>query len=532
MTRCSDNPGAVCVVRRVPVGPSEPGGPRHAIVITDRLAPAPDGTVRWSSDFAADPTDPTSADPFRLVLGTSAMLGAGAADRYWLPRAMAPPPPPPASPFPQPSLVPCSQSTSSPSAEAVDASMDPHQLWQLNGSGYPAGTVFSVGAQRCMLTWAPGFSPSGCSAAPAGDEYAVFYECSRHPKATPAAAAFGACPRLGNQVWALDPAGRLVNTGVPPGIHGDQCLDPSLPTPMMAGCVAGASQRWQPRAAVGPMAPALASRAAAVQLESVSRPGMCLSALPPGSRPGPDGSPSALDMQSAPAALSFGAENFLANIAGAGETRGRDAVPVPVAVFANVSVGATLAVVLAMNDTTLAAAIDASTAGLEVRRYNNRLGGGRPAVRFVVHLVAKPATDWRPAYSWVVDRYAQFFRAGPAAASVAAGVGLGMYTCANVTGLNVTALAAMGANVIWDAHFWWPYQGLFLPPVPSETTRWRSNTGGGEEIKCPGFNHGQEVSIAAIRTAASTLFLKFDCFSRISTPRLGHVFLVSMMIGC
>ena len=56
----------------------------------------------------------------------------------------------------------------------------------------------------------------------------------------------------------------------------------------------------------------------------------------------------------------------------------------------------------------------------------------------------------------------------------------------------------MGATTIWDAHFFWPYQGMFLPP----NATWASNTGGGEELACgAGWRHGDVASRA--RVAAS-----------------------------
>jgi len=63
-----------------------------------------------------------------------------------------------------------------------------------------------------------------------------------------------------------------------------------------------------------------------------------------------------------------------------------------------------------------------------------------------------------------------------------------------------TTVQQSGANLLWDARFWWPYIGMMLPPV----TNWSSNTGGSEQTVCSrgsgGFVHGQQVSRDDIKT--------------------------------
>ena len=41
----------------------------------------------------------------------------------------------------------------------------------------------------------------------------------------------------------------------------------------------------------------------------------------------------------------------------------------------------------------------------------------------------------------------------------------GAYSCANVADGIVAADAPTSPSVVWDAHFWWPYQGMFFPPT-------------------------------------------------------------------
>ena len=91
--------------------------------------------------------------------------------------------------------------------------------------------------------------------------------------------------------------------------------------------------------------------------------------------------------------------------------------------------------------------------------------------------------------------------------TAAAKVGLGVYTCATCDSINVsTTVRGAGATTLWDASFWWPYIGMYLPPVANATSTWRSNTGGGEQKACSahpesgGFNHGDRVSGITIAT--------------------------------
>lgn len=431
---CTNAHRAVCVERKLSI--KAESGETRAIEVSDRFSASHDGAVKWETTFSASKDDATTS-PFRLILGTSAEIGIDAADQYWVPRARMSPPPSPPSPYPRPSLAGCSPG-------------DSRQHWSLNASGYPEGTIFSEHSRQCLLTWAASFSPSGCAAAPDVQVDVVLYECSRGGLGN----GFTSCPGFGNQVWALDSAGRLVNIGVPPA---NRCLDPTKQPPTMTSCTAGREQRWRAIPVKGP-------GATAVTLESVARPGRCLSTEPPAP---PGLGPTSLDMETEAAALSYGAETFLANVGGDRETRGRDAVPVPIAVFVNTSVGASLAIAFALNDTTIAAGIDARTTGLEMRRYNNLLGMSAPPVRFTAHFVASRATDWRPGYGWFVKHYGDYFQPTKRAAAAAREIGLGMYSCADVSGLNVSALQAIGASVIWDAHFW---QALPVPrPFPNGT---------------------------------------------------------------
>ena len=77
------------------------------------------------------------------------------------------------------------------------------------------------------------------------------------------------------------------------------------------------------------------------------------------------------------------------------------------------------------------------------------------------------------------------------------------YTCASPADLNLTTTVQnAGGSTLWDASFWWPYIGMFLPPVANASVAWSSNTGGSEQATCSphpnGFKHGDPVSASTI----------------------------------
>jgi hypothetical protein len=79
-------------------------------------------------------------------------------------------------------------------------------------------------------------------------------------------------------------------------------------------------------------------------------------------------------------------------------------------------------------------------------------------------------------------------------------VGLGLYSCANSADMNLTEVRdTYGATLNWDAHFYWPYIGLYLPPIVPASASWQTNFGDGEEANCGGgFRHGQTIDVATI----------------------------------
>jgi hypothetical protein len=180
-----------------------------------------------------------------------------------------------------------------------------------------------------------------------------------------------------------------------------------------------------------------------------------------------------------------------------------------------------------------------------VRLYN-RLGAGASTsgkgsgAAFTTHLVPIAGADWRPAFAWARGAFPSFFlpaslvledgirvnegtgeslrtrpsqadrsRVLPLAPSPSPSpspvppylsVGLGLYTCAQMSDVDAPFLDSISANLLWDASFFFAYQGMFLAPNVS----WASNYGDGEELVCgPSWSHGEVVTRGRIAESFS-----------------------------
>lgn len=209
------------------------------------------------------------------------------------------------------------------------------------------------------------------------------------------------------------------------------------------------------------------------------------------------------------------------------DSAAREVSPVPAYVRAD-SGGDGLGLIAALDDAIFGLTTDADAGGANVTRWYNRLGGG-VGVNVTYFLVPLSGADWRPLFAWGRAAFPRFFlaetlvaegkHAAPAVAAAAAAAqpapvpdvvatGLGLYTCAGAADWNVSeAVGLSGASINWDAHFWWPYIGLLLPPPAVDS--WISNTGSGEQTACgAGFSHGDVVNrsrINASYTAAAAV---------------------------
>lgn len=106
-------------------------------------------------------------------------------------------------------------------------------------------------------------------------------------------------------------------------------------------------------------------------------------------------------------------------------------------------------------------------------RTNHRICNER-TIRFDLDLVSH-AADWRPGLGWMANRYRSFFEPpNPIAFELD---GCGAYSKWQGD-LDVSKYAEMAFGVNWNAHFDFPYEGMFIPPVdPSQTwTSWYGET--------------------------------------------------------
>jgi hypothetical protein len=103
----------------------------------------------------------------------------------------------------------------------------------------------------------------------------------------------------------------------------------------------------------------------------------------------------------------------------------------------------------------------------QVRKFN-RIEHGRP-LRFTMLLYA-PETDWRAVLACVVDRYPQYFK--PKLKNALDLCALGAYSSRDVD-FDIDKYKRMGGVINWKASFDFPYMGMFIAPVPTDTTRWK-----------------------------------------------------------
>lgn len=100
-------------------------------------------------------------------------------------------------------------------------------------------------------------------------------------------------------------------------------------------------------------------------------------------------------------------------------------------------------------------------------RHYNRISSDK-IVKFSADFVAHPA-DWRGGLQWMVTQYPEYFNpALPLADEIA---GCGSYSSYEGP-LEAKRFQKMGYRLNWKASFDFPYMGLFIPPVKSDTEKW------------------------------------------------------------
>lgn len=153
---------------------------------------------------------------------------------------------------------------------------------------------------------------------------------------------------------------------------------------------------------------------------------------------------------------------------GEGNYTGGDAVGIPIASILIPGGDAGLSLVLSPEDTHLETALTTGKDGsIFLTRINHRVSSAGPA-RFAADIVPHKG-DWRAGLGWMVSRYPAYFNPPcPRADDMA---GCGAYSGYEGE-LDVARFKKMAFRVNWKASFDFPYIGMFLPPVASDTEKW------------------------------------------------------------
>lgn len=154
---------------------------------------------------------------------------------------------------------------------------------------------------------------------------------------------------------------------------------------------------------------------------------------------------------------------------GGGYYAGGDTAPIPIASILIPGSDTGLSVVLSPEDVHLETALTTSKDGsISLTRINRRISSAQP-IKLTADIVPHKA-DWRAGLGWMARRYPAFFNPPCAAAHDIAGCGA--YS-SHEGELDTNRFKKMAFRVNWKASFDFPYIGMFLPPVASDTEKWR-----------------------------------------------------------
>ncbi|MBN2581354.1 MAG: chitobiase/beta-hexosaminidase C-terminal domain-containing protein [Pirellulales bacterium] len=147
-----------------------------------------------------------------------------------------------------------------------------------------------------------------------------------------------------------------------------------------------------------------------------------------------------------------------------------------------------LSLVLSPDDLVLTLKMRTTKTGdVTFSREHHRLGKDH-VVRCALDLTAHLA-DWRGGLAWMAGRYSEYFN--PPNPLVEQMAGCGAYSShADIT--EVERLMRMAFRVNWKASFDFPYMGMFIPPVATDTEEWT------DFMK-------KQTSVAKMRASAQTL---------------------------
>ncbi len=152
---------------------------------------------------------------------------------------------------------------------------------------------------------------------------------------------------------------------------------------------------------------------------------------------------------------------------------------IPLVTISEEQIDAGLSLVLSPEDNILDLNLRVRPSGEMVfSREFHRIASASP-VRFRMDLVAHES-GWRGGLRWMTANHPGFFDPNiPLAHEIA---GTGAYSSLE-TAFDIEKMRRMAFGVNWKASFDFPYMGMFIPPVESETTPWTRYGGGTTSIK-------------------------------------------------
>ncbi len=150
----------------------------------------------------------------------------------------------------------------------------------------------------------------------------------------------------------------------------------------------------------------------------------------------------------------------------------RDGFSVPIATTLDRKSNKGLSFIESLSDTIFNLKLKTTKQGIiRYEHRNNRINSKHP-IHFTFHLVLHEA-DWRPALDWTSKHFPQYFYPTNTKAN---DVGGGGAYSAYEGSFDAEQIRKMGLSFNWKASFDFPYMGMFIPPVKSETETWNKFT--------------------------------------------------------
>jgi len=152
---------------------------------------------------------------------------------------------------------------------------------------------------------------------------------------------------------------------------------------------------------------------------------------------------------------------------------------IPLVTLSEEQADAGLSLILSPEDTLLDMNLRTSSSGEFIfSREYQRISSVR-TIRFHLDIVAHES-GWRGGLRWIAANYPGYFNPNiPLADEIA---GTGAYSSLE-TAFDLEKMKKMAFGVNWKASFDFPYMGMFIPPVETDTSRWSRYGGGTTSIR-------------------------------------------------